>query len=279
MTQLALVGDIGGTNSRFGLVEPGTQAIHDVAALKNDRFGALEEAVEAYLQARGIGALAAAAIAVAGPVLGDSAQLTNRNWSFSSASLRRAAQSRSFRLLNDYEALALSLPHLAARDLEQVGGEAPDPTRVKIVLGPGTGLGMAALARLPRGGWLAIPGEVGHITLPIETQEEFDWREAMKTPGHTFTSEDAVTGGGLLRMYQARARTPGLATPEAVLQAGPAGCRGGRAAPGIADRSRRAGRRRAGFVNRSLFRDAGLVLAKDLPVRWPPAGVLTSRRQ
>ncbi len=223
MAELALVGDIGGTNSRFGLVRPGSQTIHDIEALKNDRFESLEQAVQSYLGSRNIAALRSAAIAVAGPVLGEAAQLTNRNWSFTSTSLKAAAHARSFHLLNDYEALALSLPHLAAADLEQVGGEAPDGKRLKLVLGPGTGLGMAALAPLPRGGWLAIPGEVGHITLPIETQAEFDWREAMKTPGHTFTTEDAITGGGLLRMYRARAARPTLATPEAVLQAGLAG--------------------------------------------------------
>ena len=223
MAQQALVGDIGGTNSRFGLTTPGSQDIRDIETLKNDRFGSLEEAIQTYLGDKGVSSLASAAIAVAGPVLGQEARLTNRNWAFSSASLKAATHARAFHLLNDYEALAMALPHLSGAELEQVGGNTPDPQRLKLVLGPGTGLGMAALAPLPRGGWLAIPGEVGHITLPIETQAEFDWREAMKTPGQTFTSEDAITGGGLLRMYRARATAPTLTTPEAVLQAGVSG--------------------------------------------------------
>ena len=49
--------------------------------------------------------------------------------------------------------------------------------KLKIVLGPGTGLGMAALAPLPQGGWMALPGELGHVTLPTVTREEFDLRE------------------------------------------------------------------------------------------------------
>ena len=223
MTELALVGDIGGTNSRFGLVEPGTTRVAEVAVQKNDNFASLEDSIAAYVKAKGVSGLAGAAIAVAGPVEGEVVHLTNRNWSFTRESLRKAADARQFRLLNDFEALALALPHLDGEDVVQIGGELPQKPAVKIVLGPGTGLGMATLAPLPQGGWMALPGEVGHITLPVVTQEEFDWRERMSKPGVLFESEDAITGGGLLRMYRAVAETPTLETPEAVLQAALAG--------------------------------------------------------
>ena len=223
MTELALVGDIGGTNSRFGLVEPGTTRVAEVAVQKNDNFASLEDSIAAYVKAQGVSGLAGAAIAVAGPVEGETVHLTNRNWSFTRESLRKAADARHFRLLNDFEALALSLPHLGPEDVVQIGGETPEKPAVKIVLGPGTGLGMATLAPLPNGGWMALPGEVGHITLPVVTQAEFDWRERMTKPGVLFESEDAITGGGLLRMYRAAADHPLLSTPEAVLQAALAG--------------------------------------------------------
>jgi glucokinase len=223
MTELALVGDIGGTNSRFGLVEPGTTRVAEVAVQKNDNFASLEDSIAAYVKAKGVSGLAGAAIAVAGPVEGEVVHLTNRNWSFTRESLRKAADARQFRLLNDFEALALALPHLDSEDVVQIGGELPQKPAVKIVLGPGTGLGMATLAPLPQGGWMALPGEVGHITLPVVTQAEFDWRERMSKPGVLFESEDAITGGGLLRMYRAATDKPALDTPEAVLQAALAG--------------------------------------------------------
>jgi glucokinase len=223
MAELALVGDIGGTNSRFGLVEPGSTQIRDIDVHKNNNFGSLEESIAAYVKARGITSLAAAAIAVAGPIEGEVVSLTNRDWTFTRESLRRAAFAGRFRLLNDFEALALSLPHLAGDDVVQIGGQTPDRPAVKIVLGPGTGLGMATLAPLPQGSWMALPGEVGHITLPVATQAEFDWREKMSKPGVIFESEDAITGGGLLRMYQAVADKAVQQTPEDVLQAALAG--------------------------------------------------------
>ena len=223
MTELALVGDIGGTNSRFGLVEPGSTRVEEIAVQKNANFASLEDSIAAYLSAKGITMLAAAAIAVAGPIEGETVGLTNRDWRFTRESLRQAAKARRFRLLNDFEALALSLPHLEGDDIVQLGGEAPAKPAVKIVLGPGTGLGMATLAPLPTGGWMALPGEVGHITLPVATREEFEWREKMTLPGVLFESEDAITGGGLLRMYRAASSAPTLATPEEVLQAALAG--------------------------------------------------------
>ncbi len=223
MTELALVGDIGGTNSRFGLVEPGSTRVTAIAVQKNDNFASLEDSIAAYVAARGLSSLAGAAVAVAGPVEGETVMLTNRDWRFTRESLRMAAKARQFRLLNDFEALALSLPHMGPEDVVQIGGETPEKPAVKIVLGPGTGLGMATLAPLPGGGWMALPGEVGHITLPVVTQEEFDWRQRMSKPGVPFESEDAITGGGLLRMYRAIAANPLLSSPEEVLQAALAG--------------------------------------------------------
>jgi glucokinase len=80
---------------------------------------------------------------------------------------------------------------------------------------------------LPKGGWMALPGELGHVTLPVVTQEEFDLREAMSQPGVVFESEFALTGGGLGLIYRTLARMAGrkpvLQTPEAILQAALAG--------------------------------------------------------
>jgi glucokinase len=219
MSEFSLVGDIGGTNSRFGLVEQGSMAVRDMESLKNDTFASLEAAIQQYLRNRGVTSLEALAIAVAAPVDRERITLTNRDWTFSAESLRAAATAKRIRLLNDYEALALSLPHLQGNDLVQIGGQASAGPRLKIVIGPGTGLGMAALAPLPKGGWMALPCEPGHISLPTETRGEFDLREGMRKQGATFTTEDAISGGGLHLMYKTLFPKGALASPEAVIQA------------------------------------------------------------
>jgi glucokinase len=223
MAEFALVGDIGGTNSRFGLVNPGSMAILHMEALRNDNFPSLEGAIQQYLRNREVSSLSSAAIAVAAPVDREHISLTNYDWSFTSESLRLAARARHLRLLNDYEALALSLPHLQGDDLIQIGGQESLVPKLKIVMGPGTGLGMAALAPLPQGGWMALPGELGQVTLPTVTREEFDLRERMKKPGSTFIAEDAVSGSGLYLLYKTLSPQGKLSSPEAVIQAALAG--------------------------------------------------------
>ena len=227
MTKLSLVGDIGGTNSRFGLVAEGSMEVTRIERLKNDDYGSLEDVAAAYLKSQGVSALKAAAIDVAGIVMDVDFPLTNRDWIISRSRLKAALNAEHLVILNDFQALAMSLPYLAETDLIQIGGSAPKRPSLKLVLGPGTGLGMAALAPLPKGGWLALPGELGHVNLPVVTQEEFDLREAMTEPGSVFESEFAVTGGGLHLIYATLAklagRKPELATPEAILTAALAG--------------------------------------------------------
>ena len=193
--------------------------VQQIEAQKNDNFPSLEASIAHYLQHRGVAALHAAAIAVAAPVDREVIRLTNRDWSFSATSLKQATNAKSFRLLNDFEALAYSLPHIAAEDLVQIGGVKSDKPQVKVVLGPGTGLGMATLAPLANGGWMPIPGEMGHTTLPIINAEELMLRDKIAGVGKFAEVEDILTGPGLLALYRAVSSSPVLENPEAVLQA------------------------------------------------------------
>ena len=220
MTNTALVGDIGGTNSRFGLIELGSVDVRNVEVLKNDNFAGLEAAISHYLDKMAITELAAAAVDVAAPVDRDTITLTNRAWTFSAESLRQAARAKRFRLLNDFEALAWSLPHIAPEGLVQIGGDIAPKPHVKIVLGPGTGLGGAALAPLPGGEWMPIAGEMGHVTLPVVTHEELALRDKIMGKDKFSEVEDVLTGPGLLALYHAVCANPVHTTPEQVLNAG-----------------------------------------------------------
>ena len=222
MASPALVGDIGGTNSRFALVDAGV-SVRDIEKFKNDDFPSLEAAAREYLDRHNHPKVRALSFAIAGPVTEEPIALTNRDWRFTRASLKEATGAEQALILNDYEALAWSLPYLSPEDLVQIGGHPPEKPSVKLVLGPGTGLGMATLAPLPNGGWMPLAGELGHGTLPVVTREEFDLREAMTLPGVLFELEDAITGPGILRMYNAICelsnQRPSQQTPEAVIKA------------------------------------------------------------
>ena len=137
---------------------------------------------------------------VAAPVDRQVIRLTNRDWSFTKESLRDAARAKRCRLLNDFEALAWSLPHIAETDLVQIGGEIKATPLVKVVLGPGTGLGMATFVPLPSGGLMPHAGDGGPVTLPVKTMEEFLLKDTIPGKESFAEMEDIITGPGHLML-------------------------------------------------------------------------------
>lgn len=205
-----LVADIGGTNARFGLVtEPGGQP-QAVAVLAGADHDGLPEAVAAYLADHAGGVQpGAACIAIAGPVEGDRYRLTNAGWAGSVRDLGIP----NAELLNDFEALAASLPHLAGDDLVSLGG--PEPSRgVKAVLGPGTGLGVGGLVPAVEG-WVPIPGEGGHVTVPVLDERDHAVVQALRAEGlEHVVAEHLLSGPGLTRLHHGLALVHGVDAPR-----------------------------------------------------------------
>ena len=118
-----LLADIGGTNARFqlcgagGLAGPVIQRrcadLPDIEALIRDVLGAVAEAPRAML------------LAIAGPVDGDVVALTNLDWRFSCRDLAKAFKLDKCRAINDFAAMAWSLPAMEPSALQQIGGGAP----------------------------------------------------------------------------------------------------------------------------------------------------------
>ncbi|WP_031170369.1 glucokinase [Streptosporangium roseum] len=205
-----LVADIGGTNARFGLVtEPGGQP-QAVAVLAGADHDGLPEAVAAYLAEHAGGVQpGAACIAIAGPVEGDRYRLTNAGWTGSVRDLGIP----NAELLNDFEALAASLPHLVGDDLVSLGG--PEPSRgVKAVLGPGTGLGVGGLVPAAEG-WVPIPGEGGHVTVPVLDERDHAIVQALRAEGlEHVVAEHLLSGPGLTRLHHGLALVHGVDAPR-----------------------------------------------------------------
>ncbi len=217
MTRCGLVADVGGTHARFAVVRSGSGGLEKVRTLENAGYASLEAAIRNYLGETSAPSIDAAAIAMAGPVNADGAQLTNGAWGFKTAELQSRLGLAALTLLNDYEALALSLPEIDASGLVQIGGTAPKPGAVKIVLGPGTGFGGAVL--VPGTPPVVLPGEPGHTSLPIRSSAEAGIAARIAdADGHT-PVENAVSGPGLLATYKACAEIAG-ATAHATSAAG-----------------------------------------------------------
>ncbi|MEU9836936.1 glucokinase [Streptosporangium sp. NPDC048047] len=205
-----LVADVGGTNARFGLVtEPG-RGPGSVAVLAVADHAGLPEAVAAYLAGHAGGVRPeAACVAIAGPVEGDRYRLTNAGWAGSVRDLGIA----HVELVNDFEALAASLPHLPAAELVGLGGPAPGHG-VKVVLGPGTGLGVAGLVPAAEG-WVPVPGEGGHVTVPVLDERDHEIVRALRAEGTgQVVAEHLLSGPGLTRLHHALALVRGVRAPR-----------------------------------------------------------------
>lgn len=210
---LALVGDIGGTNARFALVDlsaPGIE-LRDSKSLANADFASLQHAIEHYLA--GVSAQPRrAALAVACPVGSDEIRLTNRAWSFSQRELQATLGLSELRMLNDFGAVAWAIPALQADDLVTLHGTFETPLQGPIsVLGPGTGLGVALLVGSPQCGWQVVETEGGHVGFAPIGDEECAI-SAWLTAQHGRTSTERLLCGKGLSEIDAVLRSAGAET-------------------------------------------------------------------
>ena len=164
-----------------------------------------EAAIGAYLAELGLplGAVESVCLACAGPVSGDLFRFTNNHWRISRAAFCEALQVRELLLVNDFSAMALGMTRLREDERRLVCPGEPEANRPCVVIGPGTGLGVGTLLELVDGSWLALPGEGGHVDLPIGSPREAQlWQQLHSQLGHV-RAEDVLSGGGLLLLYQA----------------------------------------------------------------------------
>ncbi|MBA4782680.1 MAG: glucokinase [Rhizobiales bacterium] len=201
----ALIGDIGGTNARFALMTDALANIRRFPIVKTRNFDGLKEAIEMTALNHTAIQPRTALLAVAGPVRGDSFSLTNCPWTVEPMRLIEELGFEVVVVLNDFEALALALPALLENDLEQIGNGTINQHGTKLVVGPGTGLGAAALV-FARDTWVPLPGEGGHINFGPITDLDFDiWRVMEPTNGR-ISAETFLSGPGILRLYRAMSR-------------------------------------------------------------------------
>jgi glucokinase len=218
-----LLADIGATNARFALLRRGEMS--PVRTLAVADYPQFTDAVAAFLAEQGA-PLAGAVLAVAGPVEHERVVMTNCPWVIDAADLRRVLGISAVRVINDFEATAWSLAALAPDHVAAVGAGSAVKGAPMVVLGPGSGLGLAS--HVPRADApVVIATEGGHVTLPASSAREdavIAWLRGRF--GHV-SAERALSGPGLENLYRAIAALDGAAVAErdatAITQAGVAG--------------------------------------------------------
>ena len=225
--KLALVGDIGGTNARFAIWEDDT--LHSVRVFPTIDYIGPEKAIDVYLQDLELkrGDIGYVCLAVAGPVDGDLFQFTNSHWELSRKAFCEDLKVDHLLLINDFTAMALGMTRLKDDEYLTVCHGVGKPDRPRAVVGPGTGLGVGTLIKESDTRWLALPGEGGHVDLPIGTaREALLWTRLMAEHEHV-SAEVVLSGAGLLLLYQVSCALddiePELKSPAAITTAALAG--------------------------------------------------------
>lgn len=213
MSTVRLVADVGGTNTRIALFDEDKGEFRATSGYRNADHGNLDQVISCWLDTLDEPTPQRACIAAAAPPAGDQVKMTNIGWSFSRSGLARQFGIKNFSWLNDFEANAYSLPHLAPENLEQINTGSRHEQATLATVGPGTGLGGATLRWL-NGMPIACDGEPGHAGLSPTTELELEVFRILLPEFGNIYAELLVSGAGLVRLYRAIARVNGQAAQD-----------------------------------------------------------------
>lgn len=173
----------------------------DEQTLRTANFPGVVEAARRYLGDR---IVRAGVFAVNGPVEGDQIQLSNSPWRFSIRAVKAALGLERLVVVNDFVAQALAVPKLAEHERHKLGGGESVPERPIGVIGPGTGLGVAALLPVP-GGWRPMASEGGHMSFAPHDELEAAVLARLRQRFDHISNERILAGPGLVNVASALA--------------------------------------------------------------------------
>lgn len=226
MTQYGLIADIGGTNARFALApikhfEAGEalvlteQELLLPTALNGAEYDTIQSAVEAYLAgpASQYQRPVHAVMAIACPTDKDQITMTNHTWSFKVSELKQSLGLTSLKFINDYNAMANAIPQMTSDQLIKVGRGEPVIGLPIAVTGPGTGLGLAALA-FADSGPVTLETEGGHAHFAPTDETEIEILRYLLGKYPRVSNERLISGMGLENIYQGLCAMQGLPIVE-----------------------------------------------------------------
>lgn len=191
---IGFVADVGGTNTRLAFVGPNGVLTDTVERKRNVDFDSFEHLVGDYLGQRRVNG--PMVVAVAGPVGGTQARLTNRNWLIDTETVAAHCGATEVTLMNDLEALGQAVPTVTAEAVEPLhAGATLGGGGQGLVIGLGTGFNVSVV-HIASGA--ALISEQGHASLP-ESVIEVLQRHIPDTSAFD-SIENLFSGVGLLRL-------------------------------------------------------------------------------
>jgi glucokinase len=197
--QHVLAADVGGTHIRLALERAGERIAEHTASSR--QTGGLAPILRAFLDSAGAPPLAAACLAIAGPVIDAAVRITNLPWEVDAASLRSALGISRVRLVNDLEAAAFGMLHLTSERFEPLQRGTRQPgSGVVVVAAAGTGFGLAALAWDGRE-HRPYATEAGHAGFAARTPREIALLRHLQRRHGRVSIERVVSGPGLAAIH------------------------------------------------------------------------------
>jgi len=203
---MILAGDIGGTKTQLGLFDSVPARPRPIAVRT---FGTLDypdlpTMIAAFLDGDDTrnASISTATFGVAGPVIGESAELTNVPWQVHAPQVATRFGVSQVRLLNDLQAMAYSIPVLREGEVHVLQeGEALRGGNIALIAA-GTGLGEALLHSVD-GHFVPSPSEGGHADFSARTEREISLLRHLTARYGRADAEHVVSGRGLINIHRA----------------------------------------------------------------------------
>lgn len=207
-----LVADIGATSSRCAVVNAPHFELDEWEAFRNDDFTSLQDLL-AHFAATCRAQPDHCALAVAAPIVGDDIAMINRDWRFSRSSIAAALDADEILVINDFHAVAYFLTEISAASRLEIGSATEYGNANRAVLGPGSGLGMAAWIGDARTG-TAMTGEGGHITIAGRNATEDRISTSLRERFGHCSAERILSGPGLVALHETMHGTTKMTSEE-----------------------------------------------------------------
>lgn len=203
---ILLAGDIGGTNARLGVFrqDTGRPVLHVARTYQTSDFPGLDAVISRFCADAGVSpsAIHGAAFGVAGPVIRNSATLTNASeWHIEGEAVAHATGLSRLRLLNDLQAMAWGVTALELGEWMTLHAGMPDRDGNAALIAPGTGLGEALLHRVD-GRLIPSPSEGGHADFAPRTSREVALLEFITARFGRASYEHVLSGPGLVTLHR-----------------------------------------------------------------------------
>ena len=197
-----LIGDIGGTNARFWILLDAYAEPKPFPDLLTADFASIEDAIQQGVLDKTSVQPRSAILAVAGPIHAQEVQLTNCHWVIRPGEMRTNLGLEDIVIINDFEAQALAVAALSDDYRETIGSTGAVAPASRVVLGPGTGLGVAGLVHVQRR-WIPVSGEGGHVDLGPRSERDFAVFPHLDRIEGRISAEQVLCGRGLVNLYKA----------------------------------------------------------------------------